>query len=207
MFKKILTPFIFSILITQAYAEIISISNDKEISDWGSSCAAHVASYVGEESSSIWSIQGDDKSFNDIFSVIFIKTSDLSDMKFNAKELKLNTNNSYLSVQVKLTAKKLKKGNGWGDDIKQQVVSKAITCEFSNAVRGEGKNKVPSKIVEYYENGNGGISYKRYESSIDCIRNTSKNYPSMYCYNRSFPMIDSEIFDKDGFPAWYGFGE
>ena len=49
MFKKILASFISTIFIIAASAEVISITDKKEIDDWGGSCAKHLAHYVGEE--------------------------------------------------------------------------------------------------------------------------------------------------------------
>jgi len=202
MFKKILASFISTIFIIAASAEVISITDKNEIRDWGGSCAGHLAYYVGEEGGSIWSIDGDDG-----LAGIFLKTSQLTGVKFSADKLKVNTSNSFLSVQVQLTAKRLKKGNGWSEDITQSVSSELVTCEFHGAVRGEGKNKIPSKIVHYYKHGDGGHAYTRYESESDCIENTKSEMPSLYCHNRFFPRIDSESFKKDGFPVQYGFGE
>lgn len=202
MFKKMLASVAFTTFIITASAEVISIADKNEIRDWGGSCAGHLAYYVGEEGGSIWRIDGDDG-----LDSIFLKTSKLIGVKFSADKLKVNTSNSFLTVQVQLTAKRLKKGNGWSEDITQSVSSESVTCEFHDAVRGDGKNKVPSKIVRYYEHGDGGHAYTRYESESDCIENTKREMPSLYCHDRSFPMIDSESFKEGGFPVRYRFGE
>lgn len=196
MFKKILALFIFTITIMQVSAEVISITDKKEIDDWGGSCVGHVVHRVGERNELFWSFQGQDEALGTSY-----KNSDLENVKFRSQNLKVHTGSNILTVEINATASYsfVKKGNGWSEDITktQMLVSQTYTCEFHDAVKGDGKNKIPMKIAHYRKSGNAGHAFTYFEDKSDCEQYTNNRFPMIYCQYRSFPGIHLQFFKKN----------